>query len=149
MVVDSQFLLGLNRAKAHVEDVTFDDSRHHVWLAAVIQVLRAGTADGAIDRPVGIEREQVDEIACIRAAFGFTAVDLLARIFYDLPVGRNQLGRIDSPAVNLGGGGHKPEARVLGSIRGEFSESVFLPPADCVRTMSVRLADLRRIRYWK
>ena len=68
MVIDSEFLTGLDVASTHIKNVIFDDPRVHVRITTVIHVLRAAAPDVAIEAPIGVECEEIVERAPPRAA---------------------------------------------------------------------------------
>src|SRR5579875_3645454 len=86
----------------------------------MVDVLGAGAADGAVEGPIGIEREQISEFAQVGAALGFAAADALAGVFDYLFAGGDKLGRIHAPAVDLRAGEPHAETGVspidLGTI---------------------------------
>src|SRR5205814_1959498 len=59
MVVDGEFLTGLNRAAANVKDVTLHHTADQVRIATVVNDLRPAAAHGSIEGPIVIYREQV------------------------------------------------------------------------------------------
>lgn len=110
MVIDRELLAFANRPTAHIEDVALTDDRHNIRIAAVVDVLRAAAAYGAIQRPVVIEREEINHPRLfVAAALCLPAADTLAFVLDDLPAGRDILSGVNSPAVNLRGLNNKSE----------------------------------------
>ncbi len=91
------------------------DDRPDIGLATVVDVLSAAAADGAVARPVVIEREKVRSCApapSLRRT-GLFAADAFAGVLDDLAARRDALGGIDPPTVNLRGLDLEPEIRVV------------------------------------
>src|SRR5450432_1084817 len=98
-VVHRQFFTEPDRPLAHIEDVSSEGPGAQVGLATVIDDFGAGTAEGAVQGPVVVEREQVGDVA--RAALlGFAAADFFTRILDDFAAGRDALPGVDPAPVD-------------------------------------------------
>src|SRR4051812_7416178 len=95
VVVHRQLLALLDPAPADIENVTLEDRRPQVRLARVIDVFRPTAPHCAVQRPVVIQHEQV-RMGAEPAPPRLPPSDPLARVFDDLPAGRNSLGRVDA-----------------------------------------------------
>lgn len=102
VVIERQFLAGTDIAQAHVQDVSLDDARHQIRFAGVIDELRSRAARRAVDRPVLVERKQINKIARLRAPLSLAAADPLAGILDHLAAARNKLRRVYAPSMNAG-----------------------------------------------
>ncbi len=78
----------------------------------MVDVLRPGAADGAIEGPIIIEREEIDQPTRLGTPLGFTAADALTGVFNHLPAHGNKLGCVHAPAMDFRGGKSHAEARV-------------------------------------
>jgi len=103
-VINRQLLAALDVAHAHVENVPFQDAGAEIRIAGVIDVFSTRPPGSAVNRPISVEREQVSELAHLRAAAGFAAADAFAGILDDFSPSRNELSRINTPPVNFRGG---------------------------------------------
>src|ERR1700734_3552143 len=78
---------------------------HHatdqIGFAAVIDQLRATAADGPIERPAFVQREEIGRRAHV-AAFRLPVIDPFAGVFDHLAIRRNPLPGVYSLAVNSG-----------------------------------------------
>ena len=102
VVVHRELLALANRLSAHIENVLAADYRHDIRVAAMIDVLRAASAHGPVERPVVVEREQVDHAPLfLAAAPGLAAADALACVFDHFAARRNVFARVDAPSMDL------------------------------------------------
>ena len=80
--------------------MTVIDSEVAAWLAGMIDVLRAVAADAAINRPIHINRANVNSCCADQTTFDFTAGNSLTRIFSDFVTFAIRLGGKTAEAVN-------------------------------------------------
>src|SRR4029079_1901276 len=114
---------GLDPTQTHVNDVALHDARDHVGLATVIDDFRAAAAEGAIEGPVFIEREQIGVLA-FAALLGFAAVEAFTGVLDHLTVGRDAFFGVDAETVNLGFANREFETGVLGINAGTANRSI-------------------------
>src|SRR5439155_10839163 len=98
VVVDRQLLALRNPAPAEVKDVPPQDAGDEVRITRVIDELGARPARAPIDRPVGV---QLEEVLGIFPPLLLAAVDLLPRVFEHLASGRDRLACAYAPPMNL------------------------------------------------
>ena len=96
-----QLLAATDVAVAHIEDVPLEVPRAQVRVATVIDDFGAAAADGAIERPIIVQREKV-RYRSFAAPLGFLAIDLLAGVFDDLSSCRYGFYGVYAAAVNAG-----------------------------------------------
>jgi len=92
--------------------VTFENPGAEVGVAGVIDVFGSAAADRAIETPVAVDGEQVDEIGRFGAALGLLAADAFAGVLDDLALGRDALAGVDAPTMNFGLGNAQLKAGV-------------------------------------
>ena len=123
VVIDGEFFAGFDRAQTHVNDVALHDARDHVGLTTVIDDFRAAAAEGAIEGPVFVEREQVGVLA-LAALLGFAAIEAFAGVLDHLAVGGDAFFGVDAETVNLGFANREFVAGVLGINAGTANRSI-------------------------
>ena len=100
-VVQRQLLAGFDVAQCVDVDVAVRDAHETVWLARVVDVLRAVAAAAAVDAPLRIYRADVQAAFAAHAPRGFDARDALARQLGHLLSSAERYGRETALAVNL------------------------------------------------
>jgi hypothetical protein len=114
MVVDRQFLALSDGLAAYIKDVTLADLSDDIGIATVINILGSTTADGAIESPVVIESEEIDQvILLVTATFGLFPADTFTGIFHHFAADRDIFEGIDAPPVNFGRPDFQSEASEL------------------------------------
>src|SRR4051794_20424785 len=102
MVIDRQFLAPPDRFAGHIQDVPLANLGDDVRVAAVIDELRPAAADGAVQRPVVVKREQIDQlILAVASPFGLFPADTLAGVLDDLASRGYIFPGVNAPAMNL------------------------------------------------
>jgi hypothetical protein len=101
LVVERQFFSTPDRLTAQIKNMAPADHGVDIGVAAMVKVLGSAATDRAIERPVAIEREQVDHaILLVTAPLGLFAVDALAGILHHLTASRYVFRRVYTPAVD-------------------------------------------------
>src|SRR5262249_464896 len=113
---------GQDQALAHVENMALPDGRIQIGRAAMVDNLRAAAAEGAIDRPVIVQREQIG-MWTVSAALGFAPPDLLPRIFNYFAVWGDAFQSKHTAMVNPRFANFQSETRIIGIDSRSFDES--------------------------
>jgi hypothetical protein len=132
VVVDGELFTFTDRTPAHKEDVTLANDSRKIGIARVVDVLGTAAADGAVERPVVIESEQIDHARLfVAAALGFFAADPLASILDHFTAFGDVLTGVNAPAVDFRGLRIKLEASPAGAAAALHSASFtwFVVPA--------------------
>src|SRR5690242_14398047 len=101
VIIHRKLLAFADPTQAHVEDMALHDARDQVGAAAMVDVLRAASADRSVQYPIPVEREVIRAVA-MPALLAGNRADPFARIFDYFAIGRNRFRRVNSPAVNAG-----------------------------------------------
>lgn len=100
IVVHGQLFAALDGAQAHIKDVASHDPADEIWIAAMVDDLGSAATHGTIQRPIGIQGEQVRVVA-VASNLGLLTVQALAGVFNHLAIGGNALGGENSESVDL------------------------------------------------
>ncbi len=101
----------------------FHDARDHVGFATMIDDFCAAAAEGAVEGPIFIQREQIGVLA-LAAFFGFTAVEAFAGVLDHFAIRRDAFLGVNAKAVNLRFANREFEFSVLGIYAGTANKSI-------------------------